>query len=238
MAAILHGFCLPGAMYLLGDISNLFINQQLSREAFGQVQNDIVSLFGQYNFTDNSNLILTINEAFSIETITPNVVATETNISELTYLASSQSNSSIDNDTIACVIVTHANENIDNLMTPFQVLREISTNQDYTLLVSNSTCNCVLTQIAAINSQAQCYSDHTFFYGLGGVDGIIWTMGLFLLLTVSAFILGNIQIVTMKIACERQIRQMRLDSYLSVLCQDVGWFDLNNAGETAAILNE
>ena len=175
-------------------------------------------------------------------TITPNVVATDTNITTLavlTFNAISNSNTTFDElSWLGCVISSYSSEAIDGLDTNFKVLREIATNPAYTLLVTTDTCRCVQSQFTSFSEEAICYSNDTFFNGRGGIDGILWVMYLFLIISGGSFILGSIQTTAMKLASERQVYRLRNKLYSSFLRQDIGWFDCNDVGELAVLQQE
>lgn len=184
------------------------------------------------------------NATFAIATltITPNIVATETNITTLTVLAFNaitNSNTTFGELTwLGCLISTYSSEAIDGLDTNFKALRELATNSEYTLLVTTDACRCVQSQFTSFSQEAICYSNDTFFFGRGGIDGILWVIYLFLIISGSSFILGSIQTMTMKLASERQVYRVRMKLYSSFLRQDIGWFDCNDVGELAVLQQE
>lgn len=231
-------------MYLFGDLSNLFFNHNISRELFQTVRMTYNTTFSPFAFNDSEvadALITTPLEALQSLTVTPSSVSTEMDLLTLSVLAVNAAGGNITSSDIVnqnCLIITYANESIDNLTTPFQVLQEIVSNPDYTLRVTTQTCDCVQSEFNDYNSLVRCYSDETFLFGLGGVDGILWIMYLFAIIAVVVFILALIQVSLIQLACERQIHKIRLRYYKSVLRQDISWFDLNSTGELASVLNE
>ena len=52
------------------------------------------------------------------------------------------------------------------------------------------------------------------------------------------FFLANIEIAFFQLACERQVKKIRLFYFQSVMRQNIGWFDSNPSGELASRLNE
>lgn len=139
---------------------------------------------------------------------------------------------------LSCVVNRYAEEGVDGLTTPYQVMERLSTDRGYRFLVTTGTCTCLRRQFEAFNQQARCLSDDTFFNGLGGVDGIFWELYIYVMISVATFVLAFLQISTMQLACERQIYKIRLAYYRAVLRQDIGWFDLNASGELTSRLNE
>ena len=55
---------------------------------------------------------------------------------------------------------------------------------------------------------------------------------------VAALILGFTQISFFQVACERQVKRIRLQYYRAVLRQNMGWFDTNPSGELSSRLSE
>lgn len=231
-------------MYLFGDLTNLFFNHDISRQVFHTAEQNFSFFLNDFEFNDTNSVNLTTQEAIIMATITPNVVATETNISDLLIALVMADNQTVTPRTmnlvgnLSCLIVTYSNENIDGLSRPFDVIRELVTNPSYRLLVTTATCACVEEKFEEFNPEARCYSDETFFTGLGGVSGIYWMMYLFGGLSLTVFVLGFIQVCTIKMAGERQIYKLRLVSFRSVLRQDIGWYDVTDPGELSSILNE
>uniref|UniRef100_A0A1X7UDM9 Uncharacterized protein n=2 Tax=Amphimedon queenslandica TaxID=400682 RepID=A0A1X7UDM9_AMPQE len=242
ISAILHGCALPGAMYVFGDLTNLFFNHDISRQVFSEIQTNISSIYGNFMFVENGSLP-NVTSAIATLTITPNILATDTNITTLTVLAFnaiSNSNTTTFDELswLGCLISNYSSEAIDGLDTNFKVLRELATNSEYTLLVTTDTCRCVQSQFTSFSQEAVCYSNDTFFFGRGGIDGILWVIYLFLIISGGSFILGSIQTMTMKLASERQVYRVRVKLYSSFLKQDIGWFDCNDVGELAVLQQE
>ena len=232
-------------MYVFGDFTNLFAYHDSSRQIFNNISANYRVGLADFNFSQNSN-ITTIDEAFSAMTLSPQALQTNMDIAEVAFRAAGFSfpfSLAPDNVTsiflsAACVIANYSMEAVDNLTTPFLVLQEIVTNSNYRLKVTENGCDCLLNEIRDFNLQVQCYTDHTFIYGQGGVDGVLWMVYLFLLLALITFTLGSFQVSFIQWACERQVHKIRLAYYRAVLRQDVGWFDLNPSGELSSRLNE
>lgn len=60
----------------------------------------------------------------------------------------------------------------------------------------------------------------------------------FLAIAVAVFLFGYLEITFFQMACERQVRKIRLEYYWAILKQNIGWFDSNPSGELASRLNE
>lgn len=60
----------------------------------------------------------------------------------------------------------------------------------------------------------------------------------FVIIAVGVFFFAYIQISFFQMACERQVRKIRLFFYRAILRQNIGWFDSNPSGELASRLNE
>ena len=236
--AMLHGAALPGAMYLFGDLTNLFANHDASRAIFEIIRVSYYNTYSTYAFQDRN---LSLSEAIGNMTVTPSLVANQ----ELLFQFNNASglndilNNASLNQGISCAVISYANDNIDGLDTPYKVIQRLATDGDYMFMVTSNACSrCLSAQFEDFNEKARCLSDDTFFKGLGGVDGVFWQLYLYGIITVATFILAFIQISTMQLACERQVHKIRLAYYRAVLHQDIGWFDLNASGELTSRLNE
>ena len=228
-------------MYVFGDITNLFANHEISREVFGGIRSRFTNSYQNITFNETAN-IADITEAVDNRIITPNVVQNESQLTDLnililqTYFNTNISASDLEG--LSCVVFSYANTNVNGLNTPFLVLQEIATNNDFSMPVTTDACRCLQTEFQEFNSESRCLSDYTFIHGEGGVDGILWIIYLFLIITVGVFVFAYIQISSIQLACERQIHKIRLLYYSSVLKQEIGWFDLNPSGELSSRLNE
>ena len=60
----------------------------------------------------------------------------------------------------------------------------------------------------------------------------------FVIIAVAVFVFAYVEISFFQMACERQVRKIRLFFYRAVLKQSIGWFDSNPSGELASRLNE
>ena len=80
--------------------------------------------------------------------------------------------------------------------------------------------------------RAQCVSDDEF------TDQVVLYCIYFTIIATSVFGLGFVQISFFQMACERQVRKIRLLFYRAILKQNIGWFDNNPSGELASRLNE
>ena len=227
-------------MYVFGDLTNLFVNHQISRDVFTTIGSNYTNVYQGFRFDETSN-ISTIQDAVGNRIITPNVVETESQMTALTVLILETYYNVTTNasaiKSLSCVVFSYANNSVNGLNTAFLVLQEIVTN-DFSMPVTTEACVCLQTEFQEFNSESRCLSDYTFIHGDGGIDGILWTIYLFLIITVGVFILAYIQISFIQLACERQIHKIRLLYYSSVLRQEIGWFDLNPSGELSSRLNE
>ena len=70
------------------------------------------------------------------------------------------------------------------------------------------------------------------------IDEVVLYSVYFVVIGFGVFCFGIIQISTFQLACERQVRKIRLAYYRAVLGQNIGWFDENPSGELASRLNE
>lgn len=228
-------------MYVFGDFTNLFAYHASSRLIFNGIADVYRNNFSNFTFQDYNPNITNLDDAFAMMIITPDVLTNET-LAEFTargYIGLPFVPSLVVNFTeFACAINADAQVGVDNLTTPYQLIMEVVTNPDYRLKVTTEACDCLDSRFMEFNLNARCYSDETFIYGRGGVDGVLWMVYLFLLIGVIVFLLGMIQVSLIQLACERQVHKIRLAYYKAVLRQDVGWFDLNPSGELSSRLNE
>ena len=82
------------------------------------------------------------------------------------------------------------------------------------------------------SDNGQCLSNGEFF------DTINRLVYGFVGIAVGALIAGFAQISFFQLACERQVKRIRLHYYRSVLQQNIGWFDANPSGELSSRLSE
>ena len=232
--SIAHGAALPGAMYVFGDLTNLFVNYDITLTVFDNSTNFITQGYSDviFNATANFN---TFEEAIDMNTITPNLVNTESGLISYTVLLFNDSmidTSVVTN--ITCLVANFANERNQSIYETLLLIRD----GEQTIEVTEAACDCLQIFISSVSSQARCLTDDNFIYGEEPLDGILWTIYLFLMITAGVFIAAYIQISLMQTACERQVQKMRLLYYRSVLRQDIGWFDVNPSGEVSSRLNE
>ena len=81
-------------------------------------------------------------------------------------------------------------------------------------------------------STSKCLTDNEF------EDEVFLYCIYFSIMGVVVLVFGYIQITFFQMACERQVRKIRLLFYRSVLRQNIGWFDSNPSGDLASRLNE
>ena len=231
--AIVHGAALPGAMYVFGDLTNLFVNHDISRQVFDNFTAVVTQSYSRVIFDDTGNTTDFL-EAVMMGTINPNLITTQM---DLTIIGLIFTNNTIPFEVVnnvSCVIYNYA---VQEGLTIYETLEEIR-DGDRRIRPSEGGCECVTLFFESFGSQARCLTDDTFIFGEGGVDGILWTIYLLLIITVGVFIAAYFQISLIQTACERQVQKMRLLYYQSVLRQDIGWFDVNPSGEVSSRLNE
>ena len=81
-------------------------------------------------------------------------------------------------------------------------------------------------------SGSECLTDDDF------IDIVNLYSIYFLAIAVAVFVFGYLEITFFQMACERQVRKIRLEYYWAILKQNIGWFDNNPSGELASRLNE
>ena len=232
--SIAHGAALPGAMYVFGDLTNLFVNYDITLKVYANTTNTIIQGYTNITFNDTATSI-TLEDAVAMNAITPNLIVTESDLVDFSLLyfnISRNDSSSLRN--ITCLVVNFADEQNQTI---YETLRRIR-DEGQEIEVTEAGCECLDLLFDTFSSQARCLTDDGFIYGERIFDGILWTIYLFLIITVGVFIAAYIQISFMQTACERQVQKMRLLYYRSVLRQDIGWFDVNPSGEVSSRLNE
>ena len=240
--AICHGAALPVAMYIFGDLTNFFVNHDITRQIFDDVNSNVSAVYVGVTFNDSAGLD-TVAEAIESGVVSPNVLDTFDEVLEyftLFFINDLNRNLTETEETgafiIACVINNSAQ---DDGQSVFDYVRTSIENNALTIAPTSSACDqCLDDLFTDFSTQARCLSNDDFLYGEGGVDGILWQIYLFIIIAVAVFICGYFQISLIQLACERQVHKMRKLYYKSVLYQDVGWFDLNPSGELASRLNE
>lgn len=85
---------------------------------------------------------------------------------------------------------------------------------------------------AVFGDSARCLTDDEF------TDQVVIYCVYFVIIAVVVFVFAYIQISFFQMACERQVRKIRLEFYRAILKQNIGWFDSNPSGELASRLNE
>lgn len=80
--------------------------------------------------------------------------------------------------------------------------------------------------------RAECVSDNEF------TDQVFLYCIYFSIIAATVFVFAYFQISFFQMACERQVRKIRLFFYRAILKQNIGWFDVNPSGELASRLNE
>ena len=107
--------------------------------------------------------------------------------------------------------------------------------------ISNGTVDCsadafgvTLEDVlhACFSSNGRCLTNDDF---LDIVNVLIYG---FVAISFGSLIAGFFQISFFQVACERQVKKIRLTYYRSVLRQNIGWFDANPSGELASRLAE
>jgi hypothetical protein len=110
LCAIIHGAALPGAMFVFGDLTNLFFNHNISRQIFEMIDSNYTDVYSSFTF-DEFGIATTIPQALLTRTITPSLVATQEDLTDLNLallsLRNDSSNVTIEEiRNISCVNVT------------------------------------------------------------------------------------------------------------------------------------
>lgn len=228
--AVLHGTALPGAMFIFGDVTNLFANFNISRAVFENVTTSFQTTFENVTFVEGFNLNLAT--AILTRTIDEGIVETEDDLLLLLETLSPNTSSTLLMNA-TCIVFSYANE---TNTTAFDILNQTAQGV-LSIPVTAGGCACAVEQFLARSSQARCLTGEVFIFGERTGDGILWQIYYFLIITVGVFIVAYFQVSLMQLACERQIQRIRILFYRSVLKQNIGWFD-TNSGELTTRLNE
>ena len=116
------------------------------------------------------------------------------------------------------------------LQTPTQFLCFSESGVDFNQTIPPETLDESVRLI--FGDSARCLTDGEF------TDEIVIFSIYFVAIAVVAFVFGYLEITFFQMACERQVRKIRLEFYRAVLKQNIGWFDNNPSGELASRLNE
>ena len=222
--AICHGSALPLAMYVFGDLTNLFANYDITLQVFENTTNEFRDKFG--NFT-----------AMKVD---PGLLATQDNFTEFLLAANETFELNLTNESVvalSCAVYTFAEE-MEPPLTGYEVF-ELLTKGNLTLSATNGTCNCLQPFFTTeFSEDTRCLTDDAFIFGTSIGDGVVWQIYYFIFIAVGVFISAYFQISLMQTSAGRQVNRIRKLYYQSVLRQDIGWFDCNPSGELATRLNE
>lgn len=106
----------------------------------------------------------------------------------------------------------------------------VNCSDDYVLLPPATNFDEALK--LGVTELASCLEDGPFFHEI-----IIYVI-IFSALAVIALIAGALQILTFQLAGDRQVYQIRLKFFESVVKQDAEWYDRNASGELSSRLSE
>ena len=95
----------------------------------------------------------------------------------------------------------------------------ISSMSNYSSIFNSISENKIVLE--CLDSEAFIQGVNTFVYGFLGV-------------AVTIFIASYLEVSMFQIACERQVKKIRLTFYRAIMRQEVGWFDANPSGELAS----
>lgn len=231
--AVVNGAALPGSMYVFGDLTNLYVNYDISLTLFSDVSTTLSTGFSNITFNESSTLN-SVAEGVNSSIVTPNLFMFEENLTEFLTLHEDVSFPSDQVSNVSCTVFNFATHQGTSV---FFVLLGL-VNGTYMISPTDKGCDCLDSLFESFSSESRCLTDETFIHGEQTGDGILWMIYLFLLIAAGVFIFSYVQISFMLVACERQVQKMRLLYYQSVLKQDIAWFDLNPSGEVSSRLNE
>ena len=106
----------------------------------------------------------------------------------------------------------------------------VNCSDDFVLLPPGTNFDKTLK--LGVTELASCLEDGPFFREI-----VLYVIG-FSALAIIALIAGALQILTFQLAGDRQVYQIRLKFFMSVLKQDAEWYDRNTSGELSSRLSE
>lgn len=218
---------------MFGDLTNLYVNYDISLQIFSQTSTSLMDIFNVVNFNETAQ-ISSIEDAYTRGIVSPSLFESEDNLTEFLNIQNTSTILPELSSGVSCIVFNFA---MDRSTTVYFILQGLA-NGTYVLTASDGGCDCLDDLFNSFNAESRCLTDRTFIHGERAGDGILWTIYLFIIITVAVFIASYVQIAFMLAACERQVQKMRLLYYKSVLRQDISWFDLNPSGEVSSRLNE
>ena len=230
--SVVQGAALPISIFIFGDITNLFVDHDITQQIFTSINADLSNTFMNFTFLENANLS-GASEAFGRQIIDPLVLESEEIFVELVMLVNSTSLSS-SAQSLSCVLYTHANETGS---TAFAALQSVVI-QETAIPASSNTCQCVNDSFSLYARGTRCLSDNAFYYGTDTSTGVLWLVYYILMVCGGVFLAGILQLGLIQAATERQVHRIRLLFYHSLLRQDMTWFDSTSSGELTSKLNE
>lgn len=231
LMAMAHGAALPGAMFVFGDITNLFANFDITRDVFSNLTSFLQTNF--QNFTFQGGVSLNLSTSILTQSIDEGIVGTENSLFLFLFALSNSTMSELLMN-ISCTVFAYANE---TNTTTFNILSQVSRGS-LSIPAFAGGCECATQLFTDYSSEARCLTAEVFIHGERIGDGILWQIYIFLMIVVAVFIVGYFQVTLMQLACERQVQKIRILFYKSILKQNIGWFDTNPGGELASRLNE
>ena len=213
------------------------------------VGENLTTILGDFRFDESAN-ISSVRDAIALMTLSPTVISSEDQLTNL--LTSVLLSTGVSNDTAAieillseysCVVYQYAR---DTNTTAYLTLQSIVENALFNRTVSpelNITveqCNCIQLTLQVFSNGVRCLATQSFLYGNesfndGGVARE--TLALFAL-AFSTLILAFFQTFFIRVSTDHWVHRVRLVYYRAVLRQNIGWFDLNPSNALACRLEE
>ena len=104
------------------------------------------------------------------------------------------------------------------------------TNIDCSYIITNaSTISTIIKE--CYSSKEKCISNDDFISDVNTLVYIVIAIGVIL------FIFSTFQIYFFQVACERQIKRIRLAFYQAILRQEIGWFDVHTKEELSSSIS-
>ena len=208
LSAIAHGFVFPAALFVLGNMVDLFVMHEATRivaKSAALIPVDFIS----NTITDTNRIEQGRFCNFDSESIcTTDSGSSCVNASFGSASAGARAGVSFVNCSTAFSI---------QLPHPYLITVELS--------ITDVLRNCLFAHARCLDDEDFTSEISLFIYGL-------------LAVSVAATLLGSLQVLFFQTVCERQVQKMKLHYYRALLRQELGWFDRHQAGDLCSKFSE
>ena len=99
-------------------------------------------------------------------------------------------------------------------------------------ITNTSNYPSILNRINENGNSLECLDREAFIQGVNTLVYVIVTV------SIAIFLFAYLEVSVFQIACERQVKKIRLAFYRAIMRQEVGWFDANPSGELTSRMAE